>query len=109
MPVKVTVCGLVKAPSAKVSAPVTEPAADGANLTATEQLALAGILAPQAFVEMTNPALAVTLVSDKATLRWFVTVTVLAELVVFTGTVPKFRELPENVSGAVPVPDKLTT
>lgn len=33
----------------------------------------------------------------------------MAELEEFTDTVPKFNELAENVSGAVPVPDKLTT
>lgn len=67
------------------------------------------MLVPQELLETMNPALAVTLLSDSAVLRRLVTVTFLAELVLFTVTVPKLRELAENVTGALPVPDKFTT
>lgn len=67
------------------------------------------MLVPHELLDTMNPALAVTLPSVSALLRRLVTVTVLAELVVFTVTVPKFSELVEKVTGALPVPDKFTT
>ena len=109
MPDNAIDCGLVSALSAKVSVPVAGPLAVGANFTPTEQFPPAGRLVPQELLETMNPALAVTLPSDSAVLRRLVTVTFLAELVVFTVTVPKFSELDENVTGALPVPDKFTT
>ena len=109
MPDNAIDCGLVRALSVKVSVPDIGPVAAGANFTPTEQFPPAGMLVPQELLETMNPALAVTLLSDSAVLRRLVTVTFLAELVVFTVTVPKFTELVENVTGALPVPDRLTT
>jgi len=108
VPVNPTDCGLVSALSVKLSAPCTRPAAVGENFTVTEQFPPAGMLVPQEFLEMTNPALAVTLPNVSALLRRLVTVTLFAELVVLIVTVLKFSELVENVTGAFPVPDKLT-
>ena len=109
MPDNVIACGLVRALSVKLSVPVAGPVPAGENSTPTVQFPPAGMVLPHELLETANPELAVTLISDSATLRRLVTFTVLAELVVFTGTVPKLSELAENVTGALPVPDKLTT
>ena len=108
MPDNAIDCGLVKALSVNVSLPVAGPATVGANLMPIVQLSPAGMLLPHALLEMMNPVLAATPLSDRATLSRLVTVTVLAELVVFTDMIPKFNELVENVTGALPVPDKFT-
>jgi hypothetical protein len=109
VPDNVIACGLVRALSVKVSVPVTRPVAVGVNLIPTVQFPPAGILLPHELLDTMNPVLAVTLLSDNAALRRLVTFTDFEELVVFTGTVPKFSELAENVTGALPVPDKFTT
>ena len=91
-----------------VSEPVTEPVAVGENVTPTVQFAPAAILPPQVLLTTANGASAVILEKLSATLRRFVTVTVFGELVVPTVTVPKLSELEENVTGALPFPERLT-
>jgi hypothetical protein len=108
VPERLTVWELVKALSVNISASETEPVAVGENVTPTVQFAPAAILPPQVLLTTVNGAPAVILEKLSATLRRFVTVTVLVELVVPTVIVPKFNELEENVTGAVPVPDRLT-
>ena len=66
------------------------------------------MLLPHELLEILKPVLAVTLLNDSATLRRLVNVTFFALLVVFTGMVPKFSDVAEKVTGALPVPDKLT-
>jgi hypothetical protein len=101
-------CGLVAAPSVNVSVPVAAPAAAGENVTPTVQLAPAAMLAPQVLLATLNPALVATPLNESATPKRFVSVTVFAELVVPRVTVPKLNELVEKVTGALPVPERLT-
>ncbi len=55
-----------------------------------------------------NGALAAMLVMLSATARLFVNVTVLAALVLPATVVLKLRFVTERVTGAMPVPDRLT-
>ena len=80
----------------------------GENVTPTVQLAPAAMLVPQVLLAIAKPALATMLEKFRATLPRFVRVTVLAALVLPTATVPKFKLLEENVTGALPVPVRLT-
>ena len=102
-----TVWELVKALSVNISASETEPVAVGENVTPTVQFAPAAILPPQVLLTTVNGAFVVMLAKLSATLRRFVTVTVFVELVVPTATVPKLSELEENVTGALPFPERL--
>ena len=80
----------------------------GEKVTPTVQLAPAPTLAPQVLLATVNPVLALTDAIARAVLRWFVRVTVFTELVAPTFTVPKLMEVEEKVTGALPVPDRLT-
>jgi hypothetical protein len=91
-----------------VRVPVTGPVAVGEKVTPTVQVAPALMLAPQVLLAMVNPVLALTDAIVRAVLRWFVKVTVFAELLVPTFTVPKLMAVEEKVTGALPVPDRLT-
>jgi hypothetical protein len=80
----------------------------GEKVTPTVQLAPAPIVAAQVLLATRNPVLALTPAIVRALLRRFVKVTVRVELVVPTLTVEKLMELEEKVTGALPVPDRLT-
>ena len=108
VPLRVMVCGLVTALSVNVSVPATGPVAVGVKVTPTAQLAPAATLVPHVLLAMLNPELTTAGLRVSATLKRFVRVTVLVELVFPTVTVPKLSELAENVTGAVPVPLRLT-
>ena len=88
--------------------PVAAPAAAGEKVNPTVQLAAATMLAPQVLLPIVNPVVAAMLEKFTATLRRFVRVTVLAELTAPTETVPKYNELEETVTGALPVPESFT-
>jgi len=90
LPVSVTSCGLVAAPSLKVSAPVTAPAILGLKVTLTVQLLLAARELEQLLVAVKSP-LAVIEVMLRALNPEFVRVTVWAALVVPAATVPKLK------------------
>jgi hypothetical protein len=68
----------------------------------------AAILTPHVVVARLKGPLNEVLEKLRAMLRRFVTVTVFVELVVPAVTVPKLNELDEKVTGAVPVPERLT-
>jgi len=108
VPVRVTVCGLFRALSVKVSVPVAAPIAVGENVTPTTQLAPAAMLVPQVLLATAKPALATMPLKLSAALARFVSVTVLAALVLPTASVPKLRLLEESVTGALPVPVRPT-
>ena len=108
VPVRLTVCGLVIAVSVNVRTPAAEPRAVGVNVTPTVQLAPAATLAPHVLLATANGPLAVILVKLSATFRRFVTVTVLAELVLPTANVPKLNLVDERLTGALPLPIRLT-
>lgn len=108
VPLTVTFCGLVRASSVKVSVPDTAPVAAGENVTPTAQEALAARLAPQVLLAIANPALVAMPEMLRATFSRLVTLTVLTVLVFPTTTVPKLRLLDENVTGALPVPIRVT-
>jgi len=108
VPVRVTVSRLLTELSVKVSVPETEPVAVGVKVTPTEQVAPAAMLAPQVLEARLKPAVVAIPLKLTAALLWLVTVTDLAALVVLTLTEPKLSELAERVSGAVPVPLRLT-
>ena len=105
---RATVCGLFGASSVKVSVPVIEPVDAGENVTPAVQLAPAAILAPHVFVATANPALAAMLVKFSGVFSRFVKVTVLAELVSPTASVPKFKLVGERLTGALPLPVRFT-
>jgi hypothetical protein len=52
VPLRLTVCGLLIALSAKLSVPVAAPVAAGVNVTPTVQLAPAAMLGPQVLLAM---------------------------------------------------------
>jgi hypothetical protein len=104
----VTPWGLVTVESVNVRVPVTAPVAVGEKVTPTVQLAPALMLAPQVLLAILNPALALTERLVSALLSRFVNVTVRAELVVPTLCAGNVMELAEKVTGALPVPDRLT-
>jgi hypothetical protein len=106
--VRFTDCGLVTAPSVKVSAPVTAPAAVGANATPTLQLAPAAIPVPHVLLTILKGALASIFEKLSAVLPLFVTLTVFVVLVLPAVTLPKFKVLAENVTGKMPLPVRFT-
>ena len=94
--------------SLNVNVPVAEPTAVGEKVTPTVHLAPAATLVPQVLLATANGALAAMLVMLSATARLLVNVTVLAALVLPATVVLKLRLLAEKVTGALPVPDRLT-
>ena len=77
-------------------------------MTLTEQRAPAAMLVPQPLVEMAKPAVVAMLVKLRATLWLLVRETDLDWLVLPTVTVPRLRDVAERVTGAVPVPERIT-
>jgi hypothetical protein len=84
------------------------PATVGLNVTPTVQFAPAPTVEPQVLDATANPWLAATLLNVRLVLVRFVSVTFFTELVAPTVTVPKFNEFVESVTGAMPVPERLT-
>ncbi len=108
MPVRLKVCGLVTALSVRVSVPFTVPEAAGENVTLTVQVAPAPRLAPQVVLDTLKLALVERLAMLIAVPKRLVTVTFCGTLVVPAFTLPKFKDLTENVTGALPVPVSFT-
>jgi len=108
VPERPTACGLVRALSVNVSVPAADPMAAGVKVTPTLQFAPAARLAPHVVLAIAKLPLATMLAKLSGTLRRFVTVTLLTALVLPIATVPKFRLLDENVTGALPVPASVT-
>jgi hypothetical protein len=108
VPLRFSVCGLVNALSVNVRTPVAEPRAAGVNVTPTKQFAPAAMLAPHVLLATAKEPVAAIAVKLSATLRRFVTVMVLAALVFATATLPKFKLVDERVTGALPLPVRLT-
>ena len=94
--------------SLNVKVPVAEPTAVGEKVTPTVQLAPAATLVPQVLLATANGPLAVTVRLLSATACLLVSVTVLAVLVLPATVVLKLRLVTERVTGALPVPDRLT-
>jgi len=94
--------------SLNVNVPVAEPTAVGEKVTPTVQLAPAATLVPQVLLATAKGALAAmpTLLSVIACL--LVNVTVLAALILPATVVLKLRLVTERVTGALPVPDRVT-
>jgi hypothetical protein len=95
----------------KVRTPAAVPVETGVNVTPTAQLAPAARLVPQVLAEIAKAPLIPTLVMERDALWRLVSVTVTAGLVLPTGTVPRFNELADSVTGEVellPVPLRLT-
>lgn len=110
VPLRVTVCGLLMALSAKVSVPVAAPNAAGEKVTPTVQVAPAAIPVPQVLLEMANgpPTGTEMLVNASTVLMWLVTVTFFAALVLPSASDPKLKLAAEKVTGALPLPVTLT-
>ena len=98
----------LKASSVKVRVPVKFTLAVGVNVTPTLQLPPAATLDPQVLDAMAKPALTAMLEKFSCTLARFVTVTVLAVLVLPTAHVPKLRLVGDKLTGLVPFPERLT-
>jgi hypothetical protein len=92
----------------KVSVPVAPPAAVGVNVTPTLQLAPAVTLVPQELLAIAKGPLAAMLENVNDPLWSLVSVTDLAELVEPTAVVLKLNEVADSVTGALPVPLRLT-
>lgn len=88
--------------------PFAVPEAVGLKVTPTVQFAPAVTVVPQVLDATANPALVTTPLMARLVLVRFVNVTYLVELVLATATVPKFNELVDSVTGAVPEPDRDT-
>jgi hypothetical protein len=108
VPERLTVCGLVNEASVNVSVPEIEPVVVGENVTPTVHLAPAAMLVPQVLLATAKLALAAMLLNVSATFSLLVRVTLLAELVLPTATVPRLKLVAESVTGVLPVPDRLT-
>ena len=108
VPLRLTVCGLLVAVSVKLRVPVAGPVALGVNVTPTVQLAPPARLDPQVLLAMAKPAVVTMLEKPREAIWWLVRVTVLAELVLPTTTVPKLKPVLESVAGALPAPVRLT-
>ncbi len=108
VPARLTVCGLLVALSVTVMDPVYAPVAVGVDVTLMVQVPRAATVPPQVFVSV-KPALATILVIAKAEAGLlFVNVTVIGLLVMRIGWLPKFKEVGLIVTGATPVPARLT-
>jgi len=94
----------VTASSLTVKTPLAEPSAVGASVTPTTHFAPGARLEPHVLLAIANGPLAVMPPKFSATFRRFVTVTVLAELVLPTATVPKLKLVADRLTGALPVP-----
>src|ERR1700746_1803241 len=94
--------------SLNVHVPVPEPAAAGEKVTPTVHPAPAATLVPQVLLATAKGALAAmpTLLSVIDCL--LVNVTVLAALILPATVVLKLRLVTERVTGALPVPDRVT-
>ena len=92
----------------KLNVPVDEPTVLGEKVTPTVQLAPAATLVPQVLLATAKGALAAmpTLLSVIDCL--LVNVTVLAALILPATVVLKLRLVTERVTGALPVPDRVT-
>jgi hypothetical protein len=106
--VKLTVCVTAGAATFTVRVEVPVPVEIGLAVTVTVQLAPAASVVPQALVSANHvacPPVMPTEVMESVPVPVLVTVTVCGRLVVFSVTVPKFREVAERLStGSVPVP-----
>ncbi len=94
--------------SENVNVPVAEPTTVGEKVTPTVQLFPARTLVPQVLLATANWALAVMLLMLSVVASLLVNVTVLAALVLPATVVLKLRVVTESVTGALPVPDRLT-
>jgi len=108
VPDRLTVWGPVMALSLNVNVPVAEPTVAGEKVTPTVQLAPAAMLVPQVLLATANGPLAAMLVMLSVLACLLVNVTVLAALVLPATVVLKLRLVTERVTGALPVPDRLT-
>ena len=110
VPLRLTVCGLLIALSAKVSVPVAAPSAAGVKVTPTVQVGARGDARSARIARdgERTPAETEMPVNVSAVLRRLVTVTVFAALVLPTASEPKLRLVEEKVTGALPLPVTLT-
>ena len=99
VPLKVTLWGLLGASSVKVRVPVREPEAVGLKVTLTVQLAPAAMRVLQLSVSIKSPLTATPLIF-RVIFPVFVSVIVLAELVVPTVCLPKERLVGERLTAA---------
>jgi hypothetical protein len=94
--------------SLNVNVPVTEPTILGEKVTPTVQLLPARTLVPQVLLATENWAVATMLLMLSVVVCLLVNVTVLAALVLPATVLLKLRLVTERVTGALPVPDRLT-
>ena len=114
MPVNATARGLSLALSVKVNVPLRAPTPPGVKVTETEHEPDGATSAPVqvsallAKSELWVPPSA-TLLTVSVAVPLFITVTVCAALIMFTGSFPKLTLEPDSVTaGAVPVPVRAT-
>ena len=108
VPARLTVWGLLAASSVNVSVPVRAPTAVGENVTPTVHVAPTASPVPHVLLATVKSPVAAILLKLRDTFWRFVNVTVFAALVLPTAAVPRFKLLTERVTGAIPVPVRLT-
>jgi hypothetical protein len=108
VPERVTVCGLFAALSVNVNVPPAAPKAVGVNETPMVQVAPALMLAPQVSEATAKGPLATMLEKLSWIFSWFVNVIVLLALTFPMATLERLSVLAESVTGAMPVPVRLT-
>ena len=91
-----------------MSVPVTLPKANGVKVMLTLQLFFPASVAPQVFAEIAESPLGVMLLISSAPVPVFVSVNVLAGLVVPTTSLPKNSEIAEPPARSMPTPNSLS-
>jgi hypothetical protein len=102
VPDSATAWGLLVALSVKVSVPVTEPRIVAVNVTLTPHVLLGTSVAPQVVEETAKLALAVMLLMLSVPVPLFLSITLLAELVLLTTSLPKFSDVGESETALAP-------
>ena len=87
---------------------MVDPVTVGEKVTPTVQVPPPAMVPTQVLLDTANPALALTPENVRVPLKRFVKVTVFAVLVDPTRVEVKVMEEAEKVTGALPVPDRLT-
>jgi hypothetical protein len=100
VPDSATVCGVPEALSVKVSVSVAAPSCVGVNVTLILHVLFTASVAPQVLLEIAKlvPSAMAMLPIFKVAVPVFFSVTVLAELVLLTVSLPKFSEAGERVT-----------
>jgi hypothetical protein len=108
VPDSFTSCGLVVAPSVKVSTPVIAATTLGLKVTSTVQLTFAASTLGQLFVSLKSPLAAIEPI-ESAPVPELVRVTVFSALAIPAAPLPKAKLFGLIVAAGVPLPEPIST